>query len=374
MPVRKRNDRYYVCITWKCPDGKVERFERTSPIQTKRGAEEYERQMRQSLLDGTFNRPEPKVVPTVEQYSERFLDIYCTAHSNSEAEKECKRRNFRLYINPVFGHLPIDQVRTADDLKARMANKGLSSKTINNTIGTLRTMLRWAEEEGEVMAAPRIKALKMEPPAPDFLTFTETEMLLAAAQYNREWHAMIFFALRTGVRFGELTELRWSDIDWVNNQVTVSRAWARGGVRPPKSGKPRIIPLSPETVVLLRGIRHTHGELVFCKPDGGRHIHRRCDVAIKRICKKAGLRSIGWHTLRHTFASHLVMRGAPLLSVQQLLGHSTIMMTQRYAHLVPEVNRDAVALLDGPPTKLEEPPVREERVAVKKPETSRTVN
>jgi site-specific recombinase XerD len=64
-------------------------------------------------------------------------------------------------------------------------------------------------------------------------------------------------------------------------------------------------------------------------------------------CRKAGLLEIGWHTLRHTFASHLAMRGAPLKAIQELLGHATIQMTMRYAHLAPEISREPVRLLDA---------------------------
>lgn len=63
-----------------------------------------------------------------------------------------------------------------------------------------------------------------------------------------------------------------------------------------------------------------------------------------------GLRQIGWHCQRRSFASHLAMRGAPLKAIQELLGHSTIQMTMRYAHLAPEVAREAVRLLDGLPS------------------------
>jgi integrase len=66
-----------------------------------------------------------------------------------------------------------------------------------------------------------------------------------------------------------------------------------------------------------------------------------------RACRKAFLDTFGWHVLRHSFASHLVMRGAPLKAVQELLGHATIDMTMRYAHLSPAAKNEAIALLDG---------------------------
>ncbi len=78
-----------------------------------------------------------------------------------------------------------------------------------------------------------------------------------------------------------------------------------------------------------------------------------CRNAILRASKRAGLRPIGWHTLRHTFASHLVMRGVPPKAVQELLGHASIEVTMRYAHLSPDVKKDAVRALEqrprGPP-------------------------
>ncbi|MSP59835.1 MAG: hypothetical protein EXR72_05745, partial [Myxococcales bacterium] len=94
--------------------------------------------------------------------------------------------------------------------------------------------------------------------------------------------------------------------------------------------------------------RHLRGELVF-SDDGGKMLKKGyCRWPMWRACKRAGLRRIGWHVLRHTFASHLAMRGVPLKAVQDLLGHATIEMTMRYAHLAPVVHRVAVEQLDRP--------------------------
>ncbi|MFY0523997.1 tyrosine-type recombinase/integrase [Archangium gephyra] len=93
--------------------------------------------------------------------------------------------------------------------------------------------------------------------------------------------------------------------------------------------------------------RHLRGAFVFCDATGAYLKNDTCRNAILRASKRAGLRPIGWHTLRHSFASHLVARGVPLKAVQELLGHATIEMTMRYAHLSPDVKKDAVRALEG---------------------------
>jgi integrase len=129
-------------------------------------------------------------------------------------------------------------------------------------------------------------------------------------------------------------------------EARVSRAVAGDVVGTPKSGRAREVPLSPETVKALKQHRHLRGELVFCTDAGRMFRKNETKHPLWRACKRAGLRLIGWHALRHTFASHLTMRGVPLKAIQELLGHATIEMTMRYSHLSPEVRRDAVIMLD----------------------------
>jgi integrase len=122
---------------------------------------------------------------------------------------------------------------------------------------------------------------------------------------------------------------------------------SRGIIGTPKNGRSREVPLSDQALAALKSHRHLRGELVFCG-ETGRLLNRgECKWPLWRACQKAGLRRVGWHALRHTFASHLAMRGVPLKAVQELLGHSTMDMTMRYAHLSPDVRRDSVRLLDG---------------------------
>lgn len=324
-----------------------------SPVDTKRGAEEFERQLRQELLDGTFGQrkeeqtDEPPKVPTVAEFAAEFLTGYARSN-NKPSEVASKEGAFRNHLIPFFGRMRLDEIdgRIIERFKAKKLAEELAPKTINNFLTMLHKLLAVAVEWNIIGHAPAMKWLKAPEPEFDFLDFEEAERLRAAG--DGEWAAMITVALKTGMRLGELLALRWDDVDLVAGRLVVRRAVARGIIGTPKSGKSREIPLSLETVRVLKAQRHLRGELVFCDQDGALHSKNSCKWPLWRACKRAGLRRIGWHVLRHTFASHLAMRGVPLKAVQELLGHATIEMTMRYAHLAPAVHREAVAALDAP--------------------------
>jgi integrase len=283
--------------------------------------------------------------PTVASLAKEFLETYA-APNNKPSEVKSKKMILDLHLVSTLGRLQFDQVGAAEieRYKAEKLREGLSPKTANNHLIVLRRMFAVAEEWGLTDRIPRVRWLKVQDSEFDFLTFDEARSLVAAAE--GEWKTMILVAARVGLRRGELLALRWRDVDLGASKVIVRQSVWSGIVGATKGWRAREIDLSPETVAALKAHRHLRGELVFCNGDGSMLTKNQCRRPLYDACTRAVLRKIGWHVLRHTFASHLVMRGAPIKVVQELLGHRDITTTMRYAHLSPESRRDAVALLD----------------------------
>jgi site-specific recombinase XerD len=103
------------------------------------------------------------------------------------------------------------------------------------------------------------------------------------------------------------------------------------------------VPLSDPLAAALKARRHLKGDLVFCQADGSPLTLFLLHGALIRAARKAGLRRLRWHDLRHSFASNLTKNGTPLKQVQEWMGHSTITMTMRYAHLAPHGGREHLA-------------------------------
>lgn len=367
MPVRRTQDgrwRYRVVVD--LPDGDQIRISGSAPRHNnnKDAARQAEKDhILRALTESTAPKEPVQEAPTVNEFAPSYLEISGVKNKPSSVKaKECL---LRMHILPRVGHLKLDQVTYAviEDLKVHLAKtqhanserngkpkpkeeiEFLSQKTINNCLTVLRRMLSIARKRGLIAAVPEVEWLRPPKPEFDFLTFEESQRLVDAAE--GEWRTMILVALRTGLRFGELLALRWQDVDLVAGRILVRQNWVLGQVGTPKSGHAREIPLGEEVLKALKSHRHLRGPLVFCTMAGEVFTVGEPRYWLARFCRRASLREIGWHTLRHTFASHLAMRGAPLKAIQELLGHATIQMTMRYAHLAPEVARDAVRLLDA---------------------------
>lgn len=283
-------------------------------------------------------------VPQFSAFAERFMSTY--AVTNNKPSENCSKESIlRVHLLPEFGDSRLDQIGPSEieEYKAKKLMSDLSRKTVNNHLTVLRKLLSTAVEWRVLSSVPQVKWLKTPPAEFDFLTYDEVARLVASAV--GEWRALITVAARTGLRQGELRALRWQDVDLEAGRIVVRRSVWREIVVSPKNGRTREIALSKKTAVALS--QHPRrGECVFSDPDGSMLSKGAMRWPLWSACDRAGLRRIGWHCLRHTFASHLVMRGAPIKAVQELLGHSTIEMTMRYAHLSPDARRDAVNLLD----------------------------
>jgi integrase len=360
MSVRriKRRDRegaasefWMVDVFVEHPDGKRERVRKVAPEQTRRGAERYERALRRELLLGRRveqdKEAEAPEATTFGAFVRQFEATYVKTN-NKPSEADTKRSIFRCHLLPAFGRHRLHEIgaRDIESYKARKLEAGLAPKTVNNHLTVLRRTLAVAVEWELLRHLPVVKWLRTPPPEFDFLTFEEAERLVVGA--DPEWRAMILVALKGGLRLGELLALRWEDVDLVAGRVMVRRSVTRGYVTTPKSGKAREVPLGETVLRALKAHRHLKGELVFAGDRGAMLVKGESKWPLWRACRRAGLRLIGWHALRHTFASHLVMRGVPIKAVQELLGHASIEMTMRYAHLSPDVRRDAVRALDAP--------------------------
>lgn len=340
MSVKRRSDgRWLVYVTTKI-DGVKRRIRQAAP--TRAAGLELERQLRDQLARGEHAAHKP---PTFAAWAEEYEAAGMV--DNKPSTRAAKVQVVRDYLLPAFGPMRLDRVgvEAIERTKAAWLATGTAPKTINNRLTILRRMLSVAHEWGRIRSVPRVSWLRLPEPEVDFLTFAEADRLIAGTE--DEWRAMVLFALRTGLRRGELLALRWEDIDLTAGRVTVRRAVWEGVEGTPKGGRRREVPLSPEArAALARLPSRFRARYVFGAGD-----ERLTVGAIKwplwRACDAAGVERRGWHVLRHTFASHLVMRGVPLRSVQELLGHVDIKQTLRYAHLSPEVQSDAVALLDG---------------------------
>jgi site-specific recombinase XerD len=217
--------------------------------------------------------------------------------------------------------------------------KELKPATLNRYRALLSLTYRLGMQNGKVMSNPArlVRQRKEENGRVRFLSPEEEHALRAVIQKDCLHHeAELDIALNTGLRRSEQYTLTWSCIDFERKVLTVPHS---------KNGETRYVPLNNTAIAALR-IAQAHkndSPCVFLARDGTRLCSPRFwfDAAVK----EAKLTDFTWHSLRHTFASRLVMKGVDLRTVQELMGHKTIQMTVRYAHLAPQHRLAAVQRL-----------------------------
>jgi integrase len=337
--------RWHVDFVFRHADGRKERVREISPIQTKLGAEDYERKLRQEMLNPS---PIKKEYPTLERFIEdQWWNTYPASARNRPATIREKRKHIDLHILPVLRHVPLNEIdkHKVDAFFAGLTEKELAPKSCKNIGGTLHKILVTAVEWEAIDKMPRFPKIRLTDPDWDWFTSEETSKLLEKAR-NPEEYALLLFPFDTGARAGEQLGLQWGDIDWHNRKVVFRRSVSEGVLGPTKTGKTRHVPLTPALAKALKAIKHLRSKHVFCNKDGSTLTLWQLHERIEGACRRAGLRRIRWHDTRHSFASQLTSAGVPLRQVQEYLGHSTITMTMRYAHLAPNDGGDMRRALD----------------------------
>jgi len=281
----------------------------------------------------------------------QLCDHWLIARAKRKRSGDDDKSIIRAHLRPFFGHALVRNISQEEARQFVDARDHLSLKTLNNHLTLLIAMLNEARECGWLRETPRIKKFKVSLCDADYSwlrTTDEVARFLQAAKADKNPAAFTLFAsaIYTGMREGELAGLEWASVDFERRLITVKGSFDG----PTKSGRIRHVPLLEPLVPVLRDWRlRTPGPWVF--PNAAGNMRQESDrifqEVLHRVLDRAEFptiqrnnrtrRYVVFHDLRHTFASHWVLNGGDIFVLQKILGHHSIQMTQRYAHLAPEV-------------------------------------
>lgn len=248
----------------------------------------------------------------VQGYSPNTLRAYCRVVADlvefirSESLLDVDGRLVRQYLSWLHAH-------------------GASRQTIAREVYALKTFFRFLERAELIDFSPaRLIRFKQQPKRlPRFLSEEEVNRLLAAARTPIE-RAVLEMLYATGCRVSELVGMRIEDVDFSQRTVRVLG----------KGGKERVALFGRKAAEALRAhLGERLSGFVFPGRDGKPMQTRSVYLIVRRVAQRAGLSGVHPHTLRHTFATHLLNHGADLRAVQELLGHASIATTQVYTHV-----------------------------------------
>lgn len=280
---------------------------------------------------------------------DELMLAYLKATNGSKRDPD-RDLNSTKRLKPFFTGRDLGTLKRSDIrayIEKRKAD-GVQPGTINREVGLLSAAMNYARREWDWDIPNAAEGMRLKEPEGRVRSLEPEEaqrLIDCASQVKRAPYLVDFIrlALNTGCRRDEMLRLEWSRVDLKNNLIHLA------GVNT-KNGKRRSVPLNQEARQALLNRARFRAEhcpkstWVFANKDGARigSVKRSFTTA----CKLAGIVDFRIHDQRHTCASWLVSAGQPLTAVRDLLGHSTVKMTERYAHLSPENVRQAVGVLD----------------------------
>lgn len=285
-----------------------------------------------------------------EQKNVLFAD-FAEEYFNTYVKMENKNAdNQRKFINGLAGEFKGMYLHQINVLVIRkyLAERAqtLRPSSVNKYLTMLKSMFNRAIEWGIWLGTNPTMAIKKLPENNErYRWLTEEEQKKLLSHCSGMTQIIVMIALKTGMRWGEIINLKWRQspnsnyIDFDNDAIVVHESLS-------KSQKSRFIPLSGTLKQVLQKVpKYSGAEYIFWNPTKKRQL-RTIRTSFENAVKRAEISDFRFHDLRHTFASQLVRSGVDLYVVQKLLGHANPKMTQRYAHLQPAQLKTAIDRID----------------------------
>ncbi|MBU0502811.1 MAG: tyrosine recombinase XerC [Candidatus Omnitrophota bacterium] len=264
----------------------------------------------------------------------RYLDIEKNYSRHTILNYQLDLLHFKLFLKEQTVEC-VDYL-TLRKYLAALKEKSLGARSVSRRLSTLRSFFKFLTREGYLKTNPilSLSSPKLDKHLPSFLTEEEVSRLIEASLPKDEMgfrdRALLETIYSTGIRISELVGLNLEDVDFIGCVIKVMG----------KGKKERIVPIGDKAICAIRDYldnREKSGLAVFLNKRGGRLTDRGVRNIVKKYITIAGIKKgVSPHTLRHSFATHLLNRGADLRSVQELLGHANLSTTQIYTHLTTE--------------------------------------
>ena len=319
---RKDSPYYYIGIYWR---GVY--YKESTKTTSKRAARQREYAM---LNEIQRNEYVPRALGKMKLLE--LVDLYLQYSKTKKRSyiRDCGlTKNLLEYFGPEADVTKIKPLEI-EQYQGKRKDEGRALRTINREVACLKAMYNKGIAWGRLKENPaaRVRLFKEQNTKVRFLTGEEIKKLLdVSAPYLRN---IIIFALNTGMRKKEIMHLEWQDVDLVTKIINVKDT---------KSGEDRKIPVNTVLNTLLNALERPYARVFLGRE--GREVEN-IRMAFKTALKRAVIENFRFHDLRHTFASQLVMSGVDIKSVMELLGHKSLEMTTRYAHLSPSHKSAAV--------------------------------
>jgi integrase len=249
----------------------------------------------------------------------------------------------RIHILPRFGHLKLQEIKISHGhlLIKNLLEKGHNAKGINLILGVFKRILIEATRESRLEKNPFLYLREMkETPLPDTYLSGDVINKVLGVSIGHYFNSLFLIAVNTGMRRGEIAGLCWDKVNFDTGLIEIARLRDRNGLgdRTKSYKSRRFIPMNAVVRSHLENLkRQSTSDLVVVDVNNLAFDVNHLSRDFSRFLKLAGIKEhFRFHDLRHSFASHFMMNGGNIYDLQKILGHSSLEMTQRYAHLAPE--------------------------------------